>query len=43
MIISLKKTLAQTGHDITWENVSDNLKETAGYLGLTEPLNLSAQ
>jgi anti-anti-sigma regulatory factor len=43
MIISLKKTLAQTGHDITWKNVSDNLKETAGYLGLTEPLNLSAQ
>lgn len=43
MIISLKKSLAQTGHDITWGGVSDNLKETAGYLGLSEPLNLPAQ
>lgn len=43
MIISLKKTLAQTGNDIAWEETSDNLKETASYLGLSESLNLAIQ
>ncbi|WP_300424663.1 STAS domain-containing protein [uncultured Thalassolituus sp.] len=40
MILSLRKTLAGTGNDISWSAVTDVLKDTAGYLGIRKSLNL---
>lgn len=40
LLLSLQKTLATTGNSISWQGVSPNVLETAGYLGLTKPLNL---
>ncbi|MEK9712498.1 MAG: STAS domain-containing protein [Thalassolituus sp.] len=40
LLLSLQKTLATTGNSISWAGVSSNVLETAGYLGLSKPLNL---
>lgn len=40
LIISLNKTLATTGHTVKWQEVSDNIREITGYLGLKQVLNL---
>ncbi|MAE21513.1 MAG: STAS domain-containing protein [Pseudomonadota bacterium] len=40
LVLSLKQTLAATGNTIQWQGVSDNVKETAGHLGLSDHLNL---
>lgn len=40
LLLSLQKTLSQTGHAVQWSNTSDVLLETAGYLGLRAALHL---
>lgn len=41
LVVSLRQTLQKTGHDIHWQGSSENLLETAGYLGLHASLGLS--
>ena len=42
LIVSLRRELQKTGHDIHWLGSSDILTETAGYLGLCSSLGLSS-
>lgn len=41
LVVSLRRELQKTGHDIHWSGVSDHLSETASYLGLCSPLGLA--
>lgn len=41
LVVVLRRALQKTGHDILWQGSSDNLLETAGYLGLHTSLGLS--
>jgi len=40
MLLSLQKTLAATGNKVEWAKVAGVVKDTAGYLGLRNSLNL---
>ncbi|WP_420592034.1 STAS domain-containing protein [Bacterioplanoides sp.] len=42
LVVSLRRELQKTGHDIHWTGSSDCLSETAGYLGLCSSLGLSS-
>jgi len=42
LVVSLRRELQKTGHDIHWSGSSENLSETAGYLGLCSPLGLTS-
>lgn len=40
LLVALRQSLIQTGHDIEWQDPTKVIFETAGYLGLVEHLNL---
>ena len=42
LLVSLRRELQKTGHDIHWSGSSNSLSETAGYLGLCSSLGLSS-
>lgn len=41
LIAAFQRALDKTGHSACWAEPSDVLMQTAGYLGLTEIINLS--
>ncbi|MAD45739.1 MAG: hypothetical protein CMH98_12100 [Oceanospirillaceae bacterium] len=41
LLLSLQITLEKTGHRIHWHSLSDAVRETAGYLGLSRALHIT--
>jgi ABC-type transporter Mla MlaB component len=42
LLVSLRRELQKTSHDVHWLASSDTLRETSGYLGLCSSLGLPA-
>lgn len=41
LLVSLRREMQKTSHDIHWSETSEVLQQTCGYLGLNESLGLS--